>query len=64
MGVKHLEVKQLWIQEARERMDIALHRIDREKSAADALASFSTGPTLAKQLRQLSCREVGEPADH
>ena len=54
-GIKHVEAKYLWIQEAVEKKKIKVHNIARAKNVADALASFSPGPTLRKQLTDMQC---------
>lgn len=54
-GIKHMEAKYLWVQEAVERKKIAVHNIPRASNVADALASYSPGPTLRKQLLDMNC---------
>ena len=41
-GLKHVEVKQLWVQEAVANKLIQVRKIGREWNAADTLASYST----------------------
>ena len=54
-GIKHVEAKNLWIQEAVAKKKIAVHNIPRASNVADALASYSPGPTLRKQLLDMNC---------
>ena len=54
-SIKHLATKDLWVQEARRIYEVEMRKIPREENASDSLASFSTGPTLAKHLKQLNC---------
>ena len=54
-GVKHTAAKHLWVQEAIENYRVAIQKIPRELNLADALASCSSGPTLASQLEAMNC---------
>ena len=54
-GVKHLETKFLWVQEAIQTKHIKVEKIPRELNISDALASFSPGPDLERKLRMMGC---------
>ena len=54
-GVKHLETKNLWVQEAIRERGIKVLKIGREKNAADSLASYSTAATLRRHLGLINC---------
>ena len=49
-GIKHLQVKDLWVQEAVRQYNINVVKIPREQNVADALASPSTSKDLEVKL--------------
>ena len=57
-GVKHIETKHLWIQEAIMQKSINVVKIPRDKNLADALASYSSGPVLSSQLEHMGCYRI------
>ena len=57
-GLKHVEVKQLWVQEAVAKKSIRVCKIGREWNAAETLASYSTSKTIQAHLRMLNCELV------
>ena len=54
-GVKHLDVKVLWVQEAILQKGILIKKIPRDINAADSLACFSNAKTLKRHLGLLRC---------
>ena len=54
-GVKHVETKHLWVQEAISQKDIKVSNVPREDNLSDALASYSKGSTLEDQLERMGC---------
>ena len=55
-SVKHLETKDLWVQELIRRKGILIKKIAREVNAADSLASYSAPATLQRHMELLGCR--------
>ena len=56
--VKHVEIKQLWVQEAISRKGIRVVNVPRCDNLSDALASYSKATTLDDQLRRLGCERA------
>ena len=54
-GVKHLETKFLWVQEAIQSKKIRVEKLPRDLNLSDALASYSPGPDLERKLRMMGC---------
>ena len=54
-GLKHLETKNLWVQEAVKSKHIKVVKIAREVNAADSLACFSATNILRDQMRLVNC---------
>ena len=57
-GIKHLDTKQLWVQEAITEKSIRVLKINREENPADTLASYSNAKVMQKHIRMMGC-EVG-----
>ena len=60
--VKHLSVKQLWVQEAVHVFNVKVSRVPREENPADMLTHCMSCPGVEKQLWRfsLSRKQVGE----
>ena len=52
-SLKHLEVKQLWVQEVARRADVSTIKIPREFNLADAMSSAQTVENLRIQLDRM-----------
>ena len=52
-GLKHLSVKDLWVQDAIREHGIIAHKIPREFNSADALASTNSPGDLEKHLSRI-----------
>ena len=58
-GLKHVETKNLWVQEAAaQSKDIKVVKIARGMNAADSLASVSATNTLRHHMRLINCELV------
>ena len=59
--VKHLSVKQLWVQEAVRAFDVQVTRVPRAENPADILTHNVSHPTAEKQLERINAvREKGK----
>ena len=54
-GIKHLDAKQLWVQEAITEKSIRVLKINREENPADTLASHSNAKVMQKHVRMMAC---------
>ena len=54
-GVKHMETKELWVQEAILQKGIQVRKIPREQNASDTLACYSNPKTMMRHLDLLNC---------
>ena len=53
--MKHVETKNLWVQEAIKERGIKVLKIGRTQNAADTLASYSTAATMRGHLALINC---------
>ena len=60
-GLKHLETKNLWVQEAVKSKHIKVVKIAREVNAADSLACFSATNILRDHMRLVNCELNRQP---
>ena len=57
-GFKHLDTKQLWVQDAVTEKRIRVLKINRDENPTDTLASYSSARIMQKHVRMMGC-EVG-----
>ena len=57
-GLKHLETKNLWVQEAVKSKHIKVVKIAREVNVADSLACFSATNILRDHVRLVNCELI------
>ena len=62
-GLKHLETKNSWVQEAVKSKHIKVVKIAREVNAADSLACFSATNILRDHMRLVNCELIDRPFD-
>ena len=54
-GMKHLDTKQLWVQEAITEKRIRELKINREENPADTLESYSSAKVMQKHVKMMGC---------
>ena len=54
-SIKHLETKDLWVQEAVRRRSISVRKIPRAENASDSMASYSAPSILQRHMQMLNC---------
>ena len=52
-SIKHLETKDLWVQEAIRRKGIVVVKVDRKLNLADSLASYSPASVMRAHMEML-----------
>ena len=54
--LKHLETKDLWVQEVIRKKQIEVCKVPREENMSDSLASYSNGDTLCRHMEIMKLR--------
>ena len=54
-SIKHLETKDLWVQEVIRRRSFSVRKIPRAENASDSMASYSAPSVLQQHMQMLNC---------
>ena len=60
-GLKHLCIRQLWVQSIARRPEVTTTKVPRVVNPADALCSLNTMDSLARHLARMSCQFAEPP---